>query len=359
MDEQNTYPQWDLFQRVGEVMEVREWGYEGPFLVFRGKLKNSPEEAFRLIKDHARVAGLLPLLQSDQKGEVLKFIPPPRPRRSSRVPVHILLLFLTVLSTLLAGALMEGVQPDDLLSRPSLLCKGIPFSFTLLVILGLHELSHYFMSLKHGIRTSLPYFIPFPNILGTMGAVIVSRSPFPDRKSLFDVGVAGPLASFILSVIAIYIGLQSAALAEVGPGGLLLGDSLLTRALFSIRFPSIPPDCDIVIGPVAFAGWVGLFVTALNLLPMGQLDGGHIAYALFGRRHGLISAVSMGIVLLLGVIYRSPVWIIIVLFIAFLGRHHNPPLNDITPLNPSRVLLAVFSFLILVLCFIPVPIRIL
>lgn len=359
MDEQDKYPEWNLFHTVNQVMEIARWGHEGPFLVFRGKLRISPEAAFALVKNRSSSAGLLPFLQSDEEGVVLKFTAPPRPRPAGRAWVHILLLLITIFSTLFAGAMMKGVLPGDLLARPSLLGKGMPFSFTLLIILGLHELSHYFMSRKHGIRTSLPYFIPFPNILGTMGAVIVSRSPFPDRKSLFDVGVAGPLASFILSVIAIFVGLKSATLAEVGPGGLLLGDSLLTRALFSLRFSSVPPHYDIVIGPVAFAGWVGLFVTALNLIPMGQLDGGHISYALFGRRHGLISGICMGILLLLGVLLPSPLWIVIVLFITFLGRRHNPPLNDITPLNPARVLIAAFAFLILVLCFIPVPIRVL
>ncbi len=259
--------------------------------------------------------------------------------------------------------MMAGFSFEDLLAHPLLILKGIPFSFTLLIILGLHEFSHYFVSKKHGIRTSLPYFIPFPNILGTMGAVIITRSPFPNRKSLFDVGIAGPLASFVLSIGAILLGFNEMTLVPAAhyllrpEPGLYLGDSLLTTALFGLRYHQIPVGYEIFLGPLGFAGWVGLFVTALNLLPMGQLDGGHISYALFGRRHKLITGLVMILLVAFGLLFSSPIWLFIALLIVILGRRHAPPLDDITPLNPARVWLAVFAFLILVSCFIPVPIR--
>ena len=138
--------------------------------------------------------------------------------------------------------------------------------------------------------------------------------------------------------------------------GLYLGGSLLTTALFSLRYPQIPAGYEISLGPIGFAGWVGLFVTALNLLPMGQLDGGHISYAIFGRRHKLITKVVMAFLAIFGLLFSSPFWIFIAVLIAILGTRHNPPLDDVTPLNPARVCLAVVAFLILVSCFIPVPI---
>jgi len=171
-----------------------------------------------------------------------------------------MLFVVTLISTLFIGALNSGTFARDILSHPLLLLNGAPFSFTLIIILGLHEFSHYFVSKRYGIRTSLPYFIPFPNIIGTMGAVIISRSPFVDRKSLFDVGIAGPLASFVLSIGAIILGFSGMTLVRISPHilrpepGIYLGDSLLTTALFGLRYHQIPLGFDINLGPIGFAG---------------------------------------------------------------------------------------------------------
>ncbi|MEA1929073.1 MAG: site-2 protease family protein, partial [Candidatus Auribacterota bacterium] len=194
-------------------------------------------------------------------------------------------------------------------------------------------------------------------------AVIISRSPFIDRKSLFDVGIAGPLASFFLSIVAIIVGFSGMRLVRIHSlflrpePGLYLGDSLLTKFLFSLRYHPIPTGYDINLGPIGFAGWVGLFVTGLNLLPMGQLDGGHISYALFGRYHKFITRLMMALLVLFGILYSSPFWIVIGILVLFLGSRHGPPLDDITPLNPGRIWLAVVTFIILIICFIPIPIR--
>ncbi|MFH1037930.1 MAG: site-2 protease family protein [PVC group bacterium] len=354
---------WALFTDVSEVMEIASWGHEGAALCFRGRLKVRASEASRLLAARAREYGLRPFLQREGEGAVFRFVPVGRARPEGRKIVHLLLFLATLLSTLLVGALMTGPEPKDILSRPLLILKGVPFSFTLLLILGFHEFSHYFVSRRYGIRTSLPYFIPFPNLLGTMGAVIISRSPFPDRKSLFDVGIAGPLASFVLSAGAIFLGFSEIALVRTNAlllrpePGLYLGDSLLTAALFSLRYHPIPPGYDISLGPISFAGWVGLFVTALNLLPMGQLDGGHISYALCGRRHELITKITVMLLALFGLLFSSPFWIFIAVMIAVLSPRHAPPLEDITPLNPARICLALLAFLILAACFIPVPLR--
>ncbi len=356
---------WPLLAAVSEVMEVENWAHEGRYVAFRGRLKTGPGAALRQLRGRLENSGMLPFL-SRERGKDLIRCGTVR-RRKDAAPRRWLppVLFLaTVVSTLMVGSLMASTSIRSLISRPWLVWRGAPFSFTLLLILACHEFSHYFTSRKHGVKTSLPYFIPFPNILGTMGAVIVSRSPFPDRKGLFDVGVAGPLASFVLSVGAILLGLSGMSLVRtVPPGpetglGIYLGNSLLTNALFRLRFETVPPGYSVYLGPVGFAGWVGLFVTALNLLPMGQLDGGHLSYAVFGRRHGLITRATMLALAVFGLLYASPFWIFVAVLIAVIGPRHGPPLDDITPLNPARKLLAAAALLILAACFIPVPIGI-
>ncbi len=349
---------------VAAVMAVHRQDREGRHLVFRGELKVPPAVAARRLRTRLAEFGMLPFL-SREGGETLIRCGVVRRRPARRRRWLPLVLFLaTVFSTVSVGALMAGTPPPALLARPWLLYRGIPFSATLMIILACHEFSHYFVSRRHGIRTSLPYFIPFPNILGTMGAVIVSRSPFPDRQALFDVGIAGPLASFILSLVAIFLGFgeMTAVPARLSPllelPGLYLGDSLLTAALFHLRFGPLPVGYELVLGPVGFAGWVGLFVTALNLLPMGQLDGGHISYAVFGARHSLITRGMILVLAVFGLLASSPFWIFIAVLVAVFGSRHGPPLDDITPLTPARQWLAVAGCLILIACFIPVPIRV-
>jgi len=356
--------EWALLRAVSGVMEVGNWSHEGRYLVFHGKLKLTPAAAARRLRNQLEAFGMLPFLSREREGVVIR-CGTIRRRKEVRRPRLPLFLFLaTVFSTLIVGTLMLGYPGGALLARPWLLWKGVPFSFTLLFILACHEFSHYFLSRKHGIRTSLPYFIPFPNILGTMGAVIISRSPFPDRKSLFDVGIAGPLASFVLSLGAIVLGFSEMAAVPVRlvplvqRPGLYLGDSLLTTVLFTLRFGAIPAGYELALGPVGFAGWVGLFVTALNLLPMGQLDGGHISYAVFGERHGLITRGVMLALAIFGLLVSSPFWIFIAVLLAVFAPRHGPPLDDITPLNRDRRWLAAAALLILIACFIPVPIRV-
>ena len=354
---------WELYNDVSWVMEIRDWGYEGSYICFRGRLMVPASEASRELNSRGGSHGLIAYLRIAGDEELIKFAPINSGRRKNRLFIPVLLFVVTLISTLFIGALNSGTFARDILSHPLLLLNGAPFSFTLIIILGLHEFSHYFVSKRYGIRTSLPYFIPFPNIIGTMGAVIVSRSPFVDRKSLFDVGIAGPLASFVLSIGAIILGFSGMTLVRISPHilhpepGLYLGDSLLTTALFWLRYHQIPLGFDINLGPISFAGWVGLFVTGLNLLPMGQLDGGHISYAIFGRYHKLITRLMMALLVLFGILYSSSFWIVIGILVLFLGSRHGPPLDDITPLNPGRIWMAVGALIILIICFIPVPLQ--
>jgi membrane-associated protease RseP (regulator of RpoE activity) len=198
--------------------------------------------------------------------------------------LHLVLFFFTLLTTITVGALHAGA---DILSEPYKIYKGIPFAFSLMIILLSHEFSHYFASKYHGVKATLPYFIPAPTIIGTFGAFIKMKSPIITRKALIDIGASGPIAGFIFSVVAAVIGLNMSQIVSVtkSDGGLNLGDSLLFSFLSRSILGIVPAGHDVLLHPVAFAGWIGLFVTSMNLIPVGQLDGGHIAYALLGERH--------------------------------------------------------------------------
>ena len=199
------------------------------------------------------------------------------------------LFVLTLLSTLAAGSMVAGSFPwvtFDPFAEPARLLDGLPFALTLLAILGTHEFGHYFTARAYGASVSLPYFIPAPPplfLFGTLGAVIRMRSPARDRNSLFDIAAAGPLAGLVVALPALWLGLSWSRVGAVPEGGAMaFGDSLLMRFMTWLMFGRIPEGMDVFVHPVALAGWVGLFVTALNLFPVGQLDGGRIAYALCG-----------------------------------------------------------------------------
>lgn len=266
--------------------------------------------------------------------------------------VNVLLFVLTIGTTLIAGTLQSGADPLKDLRNIRL---GIPFSFTLLSILLFHELAHYFTAKFHKTSSTLPYFIPAPTFLGTLGAVIKMKSPFPHKSALFDVGIAGPLASFALSIVAATFGLLISPVVDTVPeGGIHLGDSIIFSAISRLVKGSIPEGHDVMLNPIAFAGWIGFFVTAMNLLPAGQLDGGHIAYSLFGKWHRLIARIA--VLVLLGFGFFWPGWFIWSVFIiAFVGLRHPPPVDNITPITKKRKLLGILAFFILIITFVPVP----
>jgi membrane-associated protease RseP (regulator of RpoE activity) len=276
-------------------------------------------------------------------------------RTLDRPALHVLLLAATVLTTTLAGTRMAGVEPTSLAS----LVAGLPFSVTLLAILVTHETGHYLMCRRHGVAASLPYVLPAPPmfLLGTFGAVIKVRSRFPDRRALFDMGAAGPWAGFVVAVVAMVVGLRLSSVDAAPPDGpvVLLGDSLLTS--FLARFILHAESDTVMLHPVAFAAWAGLLVTSLNLLPAGQLDGGHVLYAARGRRVVLVPLVLVGVLLWLAVT-GSPFWIVwSVIAAAMLFMGHPPTLDDARPLGAGRQLGAVLSLLLFVVTFVPEPIR--
>ncbi|MEK6711601.1 MAG: site-2 protease family protein, partial [Nitrospinota bacterium] len=216
-----------------------------------------------------------------------------RPRRGEWA-VPLLMLLVTVLTTMIAGAFQRGVFPTDLLARPGLLAEGLPFSLTLLLILGAHESGHFLAARRWGVDSSLPYFIPAPTLFGTFGAIIRIRGRLLNRNALMDVAAAGPLAGLAVALPVTLAGLSLSRVVPAGGGsgaapGLGLGTPWLFDLAARLVLGPLGERVDVVLHPVAFAGWCGFLVTALNLIPAGQLDGGHIIYTLFGRWHRAIT----------------------------------------------------------------------
>ncbi len=276
-------------------------------------------------------------------------------RRKAEIPwTNIALFFLTVITTLLAGAMMNGVNP---FTHPHLLFKGASFAVPLLLILTFHEFGHYLESRRAGIKVSLPYFIPGPTLFGTFGAVIRSKSPFKTRRDLLDVGAAGPIAGFVIAVIVIIVGLsRSQVVEQVSGEGLILGESLIFKFLSWMVLKEVPEGHTVLLSPSAFAGWAGVLVTMLNLLPIGQLDGGHIMYALLGRNQRKVAMAATLALVPLGFFLWEGwfVWVVLVLLIKI---GHPPTLNDKVPLDSKRKLIGWLAMFIFILSFTPVPIK--
>ncbi len=300
-----------------------------------GHLLVPSETAYERLRGRLRGYGYTPMLREDRGWHVLTLVPgvllEPSPRK---VWVNVLLLLLTAITTTFSGALMSGGDP---LQHPVEMYKGLPFSISLLTVLGIHELGHYFMGKLHKVAVTLPYFVPVPFGLGTFGAFIQMRSPVVNRKQLFDVGVAGPIAGSIVAIPLFAVGLRFSALTSLaGEEGLRLGSSLLVKAMTYLFGPSVPRGYDLLLHPVALAAWFGLFVTALNLIPIGQLDGGHVAYALFGSRTATNLAYAVFLALILGGIFLWEGWMMWGILVLLLGLRHPPLLDEITPLDAKR-----------------------
>jgi len=255
-----------------------------------------------------------------------------------RTWIHIVLFILTVASTWFTWGLNY--------------CVAI-----MLILLG-HEMGHYFMSRRYGIRATLPYFLPFPfSPFGTLGAVIRMEGTITSRKSLFDTGVAGPLMSLLLSIPAIAIGLRFSEIiptSQVKEGAIRLADPLLFSVIQKLVMGDVPKNYELMVHPIAYAGWVGLFVTALNLLPVGQLDGGHIAYALFGRKSRIIFFIAIAVMAYI-TLFHNPGWLLLLILFILFGLRHPAPLDDQTPLDRKRKLLGGIAYLAFFISFTPSP----
>lgn len=350
---------------VTEVMDVRFAEEEHGVRTFRGRLREPAASAYAKLKG-AHGTDTTALVRADEQfGAAILLVSKPSDdaiaERHAAPWVNALLCALTVVTTTWAGAAHQGV---DLLREPGRFAVGLPYALGLLAILGVHEFGHYFVARRHRIRVSLPYFIPVPFALGTFGAFIGMRSAPQSRRALFDVAVAGPLAGLAVAIPALLIGLRSSAVvaASADPaggmmhGGTSVGSSVLLAVLAKLSLgPALLDGHLLQLGPLAFAGWLGLMVTALNLLPIGQLDGGHIARAMFGPRAAdTIGSVAMWTLLLLGLFVWPGLlmWAVLVFFIAGRGA---PPSDDLTPLTPARRGLGYAAFAILALILAPLP----
>ena len=294
--------------------------------------------------------------------------PAPRPKFQDRVYRHAALFLLTIVTTTLAGSshywsfLTDLGARDVNLETAEFLLNGFWYSGTILAILGCHELGHYYACRYYDVDASLPYFLPAPlPLTGTLGAFIRIRETIPSKRMLFDIGIAGPIAGFVVAVPALVLGLSMSTVVALPQdvGLLSLGEPLLFQGVAHLFWGTLPEDMSINLHPMAFAAWFGLLATALNLFPIGQLDGGHIAYAVLGRKSSYLNIGMVVVAIVLA--YFSSSWVIWTgLMIALLliqGPHHPRTLDEHEPLDAPRLRLALGALLIFVVCFTPAPIE--
>jgi membrane-associated protease RseP (regulator of RpoE activity) len=292
----------------------------------------------------------------------------PRKKFQDRVWLHVTLLLLTGVSTTLIGGDLYGAFISDFFRRPvtlgtgELLSSGFWYSGTILLILGAHELGHYLACRYYQVDASLPFFIPMPIVLtGTLGAFIKIREPIPTKRMLFDIGIAGPLAGFAFALPALLIGVAMSPVVEVPDdlAGFELGEPLLFQAVAWLLWGQVQEGYSLNLHPMAFAAWFGLLATALNLFPIGQLDGGHISYAVLGRRSTAVTLGSIGVAICLT--FFSTSWLVwtflLVAMTLVMGPRHPRTVDEEIPLDRPRLWLALLALIIFVICFTPNPIE--
>ena len=367
----------EVDQIVGEHFQPDFWArMQGKLLYRADEELIHPDEIERVtaaLLNHQ----LYPHIEKRNGEYLLMILPNERVQKKSRIWVNILLFLVTIFTTMTAGALLIG---KDFFQDFSQVLYGWKYSFAVLSILTFHEFGHYFAARWHKIRVTLPYYIPIflPAFnFGTMGAFIRIKSQIPNRKALLDVGVAGPLAGFVMSLLSLIYGYAIlpdfkgivAYVETIHPwnmqGGmnLILGKSILFSFFNDVIGSGRLPMNEIYHFPFIFSGWIGILVTAINLIPIGQLDGGHILYALIGnkaRRVGLLAFSALFILnLYLLVEYLSSIWMLWIILILILIRFRHPPtMNEYIELTPLRKFLGWLCILIFAICFIPMPLHI-
>jgi membrane-associated protease RseP (regulator of RpoE activity) len=283
--------------------------------------------------------------------------------------LHVLLLVLTIATTTFVGAeqyagfLADFRRSTTLpVSMVGLLMRGLWYSGTILAILGCHELGHYLACRYYNVDASLPYFLPVPiSITGTLGAFIRIREPIPAKRMLFDIGIAGPIAGFLVAVPALFFGVAMSHVVQVPPDfvGLELGEPVLFKMASWLFWGATPKGYSLNLHPMAFGAWFGMLATALNLFPIGQLDGGHISYAVLGPRSTYVTFVMLGVALMLTLVSSSwIVWTGLMMVMLFMvGPRHPRVFDEDVPLDRARLLLALFALVMFILCFTPAPIQ--
>ncbi|MBN1450786.1 MAG: site-2 protease family protein [Anaerolineales bacterium] len=360
----------------------------GQLLRYRGHLLDEDSaSAYDQLAASVNSYELTPLFRLEQGEQVIYIVKSPPKQKPANPWVNVILFILTVFSVMLAGATPEGPLPPDAGGQMLALLKSIftgwPFALSLMGILLAHEFGHYLVSRYHKTPATLPYFIPLPfPPLGTMGAAILMKGVPKNKRILFDIGVAGPLAGMLIAIPVLFYGLSLSSLdtIQATANSFIEGNSLIYLfAKFAIfgkflpepaTFGNMPPflywlryfftgqpspigGTDVFIHPVAFAGWAGLLVTALNLVPAGTLDGGHVVYSLFGEKARKAFPYIIGIMAVLGIFWSG--WWLWAFLLFWLGRVNAETLDQITPLDPKRRAVAVFVIILFLLVFTPVP----
>lgn len=334
----------------------------GDSVVFIGRLLTTAEDAYRVISDRFRRLGYTAFLRHEDGKDYVVAQRGVSIFARSNPTINLALLAATVLTTTLAGAAFADVDivrafrlafaAGQWGGLAGALVAGAPFAITLLLILGVHEMGHYIAARIHGVHVTLPYFIPVPFGLGTFGAFIQLKSPVENRKALFDVGLAGPVAGFVVALPLMVVGLLASSVVPMS-GGQTLGVSILVDWMVNLIHPH-GAGFAVAWNPIAIAAWFGMLVTGFNLLPMGQLDGGHVAYAVLGKAAGMLGYLTFGTLILMGFTLWPGWWTWAVLAL-LTGLRHAEPLNDITPLDPVRKFIGVLTLIWFFLIITPKP----
>ncbi len=358
------------------VYYLRNLEYRAQAVICRGQLRSNPEKAYQTVREN--VEGkfgdrFLVVFQNSFQGKpFFALVPNPLCSKNKtqeseeyKRPIMLALglLLITLFTTTLVGAKeIVGISEDAIKYDPNLLIQGLPYAIALLLILGCHEFGHYITAQLYKIRTTLPYFIPIPFFLGTFGAFIRMQSPVPNRKSLFDVSIAGPIAGLVVTIPLLIWGLSNSSIVPLSEdSGILSIDSFNPTFSFLLAILSklalgaeLTYNKGIDLHPVAVAGYIGLVVTAYNLMPIGQLDGGHIVHAMFGQRTGMvIGQISRFLLLLLAFINKEFLFLAIFLFL--LPLVDEPALNDVSELDNKRDFLGLLMLGLLVMILLPAP----
>ena len=336
----------DLRRLVDAHFLVQEAYLEGGLPAFAVHPAPDLRDRFLRLRTAAESLDVLPVLRRRDGRPVVAFVPRP-PRAAWRWQVNLGLFAATLITTFVAGYTntLGLVQSGYLRSAVG---GGLAFSLSLMLILATHEMGHKVLSIRRGVDASLPYFIPMTPPLGTMGAVIITRTPAPNRNALMDVAAAGPLAGFVVAIPVLIVGVsRSFLISPAGFDGINLPDPLILQWL--IRAILDPAPGMVVLGhPVLFAGWIGLLVTSLNLLPAGMLDGGHVVRALLGPRiHMALSAAAVVAAVLLGY------WLMALVILMLLRRGHPGPLDDVSPASPGRVVVGLVLLAVFIVSVVP------
>lgn len=370
-----------LREELAVYMEIDDWRIVDPpesVIAFRGRVVGDTGVAFdALSREFEKMGYTATLRPLDDGMHQVMAVEGVQNEDDSNPWVNLGLFLATLVTVLFIGAAnalqyaeqFQGLEVSyDLMTILSNLHRGIPFAAALMGILVTHELSHYVVARRYGSPVSLPYFIPMPNLLGTMGAVITQKAPMRNRKALFDIGIAGPLGGLAVALPLLIVGLSLSTVQTPPPGldeALQEGNSLLYIGAKYLIFGEILPSNgrDVWIHPVAFAAWAGLLVTMINLIPVGQLDGGHVAYALLGRKAwtlGYVLIAAMlgwgGLLLLMGN-QAGGFWALWGFINMLMNRKHPPPLDDVTTAGQGRVWTGLLMLVVFILTFMPSPLQ--